>query len=158
MCDDILLRFGLVTAEHLEAARALQSREGAPLTECLVRTGAIDEATLVEALARALFLPSVTAADLAAVGADVLQLLPADLAIEVRALPLAVEDDLMTVAFADATDERGVAEVAFFAGRAVARVIAPPSAIRAELERHFGIRVLSQARAVVYRAARVARR
>jgi hypothetical protein len=143
MCDEILLRLGLVSAAQCEAARALCSRHGAPLTEWLVRAGAIGEAALVDALAAALRLPTLTADDLASVSADVLQLVPADVIVERRAIPVAVDDALITVAFADAADEEAVAEVAFFAGRDVARAVAAPSTICAVLRRWFDIHVLS---------------
>jgi hypothetical protein len=146
MCDEILLRLGLLSAEQLAGARALSARESRPLTECLVRAGVIDEGVLVAALARALFVPIVTAEQLAKVDARAAGLLPRELAFELRALPIAVDDEVVTIAFADAADEHAVAEATFFAGRAVARAVAPPLALCAALERRFGIRVLSEPR------------
>ena len=158
MCDEILLRSNLVTAVQLGVARSLQAREGGALTECLVRIDAVDETALVEALASALFLPTATTAELAAVDADLMKLLPAELIIELRVVPIAVDGDLLTVAFADPSDERAVAEVAFFAGQDIARAVAPPTGIRAVLERMFGIRVLSQLRPIASRVALAASR
>jgi hypothetical protein len=148
MCDEILLRLGLLNAEQLDAARAMRLRESRPLTECLVRAGAIDEAALVDALAGALRLPTVTAAHLFAVDAGVAALLPRELAVELRAFPVAVDDELITIAFADAADEAAVSEATFFVGRAVARAIAPPLAICAALERRFDIQLLSERRPI----------
>jgi hypothetical protein len=59
---------------------------------------------------------------------------------------VAADDEMITIAFADPADKEAISEVAFFVGRAVAPAIAPPSAIRAELERRFGLRVLLEAR------------
>jgi len=158
MCDDILLRSNLVTAMQLGVARSLQAREGGALTECLVRIDAVAESALVDALASALCLPTATAAQLAAVDSELMKLIPSELAIELRAVPIAVDDDLLTVAFADASDERAVAEIAFFAGRDIARAVAPPTGIRAVLERLFGIRVLSQLHPTASRVAKAASR
>jgi hypothetical protein len=146
MCDEILLRLGPLTAEQLATARTACSRESRPLTECLVRAGVIDERVLVATLASALRLPTVTAEQLAKVDVGVAALLPRELAFELRALPIAVDDEAVTIAFADAVDEHAVSEATFFVGRAVARAVAPPLALGATLERRFGIRMLSEPR------------
>ncbi len=156
MCDEILLRLALVTAEELDAARRLRARQGGALTEHLVRGGAVSEAALVEALSAALFVPTATADELATIDLALMKLLPAELMVEMRAVPIAVDREMLTVAFADVSDAQAVSEIAFFAGRDIARVAAPPTAICALLEYAFGIRVLSEMRTLASRSDRSA--
>ena len=63
---ELLVEEGRVSARDVADALALQAQTGAPIGQALVRTGALSEADLLEALSRQLDLPVQTAVDLPA--------------------------------------------------------------------------------------------
>jgi len=140
--SSLLVRHGVVRADEVAAAHALQQREGGSFGECLVRLGAVDEQRLVEFYHKRLMIPRVDANRLAIVSPKVLSLVPVDMAIEFRVLPIDVDaEGALTLAMADPTNNHAVDEVGFFTDRFVVRAVAAESAIREAIEHHYGIPV-----------------
>jgi hypothetical protein len=150
MSGELLMQIGAFGPSQLEEAKALRLREGGSLHECLVRVGALHEDVFVESLAAQLRIPRVGSAQLENIPASVLALVPAEMAVELRALPIAVDPDgTLTLAMSDPTDEEAYSEIGFFSGRFVVRVAATPSEIRRAIERHFGIRLVGSCESAV---------
>jgi hypothetical protein len=140
--SSLLVRHGVVRADEVAAAHALQQREGGSFGECLVRIGAVDEQRLVEFYHKRLMIPRVDANRLAIVSPKVLGLVPVDMAIEFRVLPIDVDSEgTLTLAMADPTNNHAVDEVGFFTDRFVVRAVAAESDIRQAIEQHYGIPV-----------------
>lgn len=136
--ESLLLRSGLVDAEHLDEARGFRLIHGVTISESLVALGALDEETLVEFFHRRLLVPRIDPESLDEVPASVLSLVPADMAVEFRVLPVALDaHGELVLAMADPADTHVVEEVGFFAGRPCLRAVASPSALRAAIERHY---------------------
>ncbi len=137
----VLLEAGLVDAAQLHRALAAQRETGRMLGRTLVDLGIIDEDTLVGALARQLRLP---VADLRGLRIDpqLLELIPAKLAYELRCLPLYLESSgtarQLHVALEDPGDESALEELRGKIGLALRPVLAAPSAIEAALLRNYG--------------------
>lgn len=142
LSSSLLVRHGVVRADEVAAAHALQQREGGSFGECLVRLGAVDEQRLVEFYHKRLMIPRVDANRLAIVSPKVLSLVPVDMAIEFRVLPIDVDaEGALTLAMADPTNNHAVDEVGFFTDRFVVRAVAAESAIREAIEHHYGLPV-----------------
>lgn len=137
---ELLLRHELVSAQHLaEAEWATQAGRHSWLEELLLR-GRLDEERYVDCVGRALYVPRCDLERLANVPADVLALIPGDLAAEHRILPLWVEaDGDLRVVMADPTDRRAFDEAQFFADRRLLREVAAPSAVAWALDRYHGV-------------------
>jgi hypothetical protein len=106
-----------------------------------------DESRRVGVLARKLRIRVTSATALHSAPADVVALLPADVAVEHGALPVELDGDgVLTVAMADPSDEQALAEIGFFTGRYIARTAAAPSALGAALVQHLKIALPSRRR------------
>src|SRR5947209_2030306 len=106
MSGELLQKIGVISGSEIEKAKALQLKEGGSLLECLVRVGAVQEEAFVGSLAAHLRIPRVDAARLGNIPASVLGLVPAEMAVEFRALPIAVDGDgTLMLAMSDPTDE-----------------------------------------------------
>ncbi len=128
MADDagaLLVRAGLITAEHLAAARAAQVADGGTVGEHLVTAGVVDDERLTEFYRTRLLVPQVHPNTLARLSPSIIALLPADLAAELRAVPVALDKDgNLTVAMSDPSDRHAVDEIGFFTGHYVVRAVA----------------------------------
>lgn len=71
---------------------------------------------------------------------DVLALVPSDVAIEHRVVPIAVEPDGdLRIAMVDPTDEAAVEELEFFCDRRILREAAPATAVAWALHNYYGV-------------------
>ena len=135
---ELLVRRGVVTADALRRATARKAMNGGTLGEYLVSDGAVDEDTLADFFHRHLVLPRVADSRLAHVSPAVLRLVPAEVAVEFRVLPIAVDNDgSLFVAMADPSDNHAVEELSFFVDAFILRGVATESALRVALARHY---------------------
>jgi Type II secretion system (T2SS), protein E, N-terminal domain len=140
----LLLRAGVLRPDQVAQAVALRQREGGSFGECLIRTGAISEDSLVEFYHKRLMIPRINAAKLDHIPLKVIALVPADMAAEFRAIPVEIDGEgNVTLAMADPSDNHAVDEVAFFLDRFVVRAVAAESAVRRAIERYYGVRFMS---------------
>jgi hypothetical protein len=139
---ELLLRGGIVKAPDLRRALELQEQTGAPLGECLVRLGVIDEAALATFYHKRLVLPMLDEDKLQKIPREVLSLVPKEVAVEFRLLPVMIDrDGALLVAMADPSDNHAVEELGFFVNRFVVRAVARMSAIRRAIEKHHGVKL-----------------
>jgi len=135
----LLVRSGLVTASALESARARQTAEGGTIGEQLVYGKAISDEALTEFYRSRLLVPQVNPNQLAKLAANVVQTIPADMAVELRAVPVQLDNDTnLTVAMGDPSDSHAVDEIAFFTGTYVVRAIATQMQIAWCLAHYYG--------------------
>ena len=141
----ILLRKGLVTGDQLAAALETQRRSGDRLGRILVSLGYVNQLAVARALAEQFGLPF---RDLLAdpPPAELVRLLDEDTARRFRAVPVAVEGDVVEVAVADPGDEAALAAVAVRLGRPVRWVVTGELDIYRTLERVYRDVYLDRAR------------
>jgi hypothetical protein len=131
----------LATDAQIRAAVAATAGTTTTWLEYLVSTGALDEVAVVHASSRVAGVPVSDLHRLATVAPELQRLLPGDLAIEHRMIPLGLEaDGDLCVAMADPFDLTGVREVEFFIGRGVVREIAAATPIAWALNAYYGAR------------------
>lgn len=135
-----MLEAGAVTERQLEAALEVQARSGGRLGEVLVASGQVAAESICLALCRQ---QGVASEDLAEAipEADALELLPAEVALKHRVLPLMLDDGRLRVAMADPFDPAALDLVKMFAGGVLERVHAPANAISDAIGRHYGSNV-----------------
>lgn len=135
---ELLVRRGVVSADALTHAMKSKAMQGGTLGEHLVRSGAIDEETLAAFFHRHLVLPRIASARLEHISPAVLRLVPAEVAVEFRVMPVAVDrDGSLLVAMADPSDNHAVEELAFFVDAFILRGVATQSALRVAIARHY---------------------
>ena len=128
MADDagaLLVRAGLITDPALTSARSAQRHGGGTLGEHLVAARAVSDESLTEFYRARLMVPQVSPATLAKLSPAVVALLPADMAVEFRVMPVSLDKDgNLTVAMSDPSDRHAVDEIGFFTGKYVVRAVA----------------------------------
>lgn len=142
MADDagaLLVRSGLVSSSALEEARAKAENLGGTLGEQLVASGAVSDDDLTEFYKKRLLVPQVNPNSLARLPAKVVAVIPSNMAIELRAIPVSLDaDNNLTIAMSDPSDRRAVDEIATFTGSYVVRAVATQMQIAWCLAHYYG--------------------
>jgi hypothetical protein len=142
MADDagaMLVRSGLVSAGALADARAQVEQQGGTIGEQLVAAGALADDALTDFYRVRLLVPMVNPNSLARLSAKVVAVIPSDMAIELRAVPVSLDaENNLTVAMSDPSDTHAVDEIAFFTGAYVVRAVATQMQIAWCLAHYYG--------------------
>ena len=142
MADDagaLLVRSGLVSAKALDSARAAATKAGGTIGEHLVASGAISDDALTEFYRSRLLVPQVNPNSLARLKTKVVEAIPPDMAVELRAVPVAFDaDGNLMVAMSDPSDRHAVDEIGFFTGNYVVRAVATQMQIAWCLAHYYG--------------------
>lgn len=142
MADDagaLLVRSGLVSSTALDEARAYADEHGGTIGEQLVATGVVADDALTDFYKSRLLVPQVNPNTLARLPAKVVAVIPSDMAIELRAIPVSLDaDNNLTVAMSDPSDRHAVDEIAFFSGAYVVRAVATQMQIAWCLAHYYG--------------------
>jgi hypothetical protein len=134
-----MVRAGLIASHHLSAARALQNSDGGTIGEHLVTVGAVSDEALTEFYRSRLMVPQINPNTLARLPSAVVAVLPGDMAVEFRAVPVSLDKDgNLTVAMSDPSDRHAVDEIAFFTGKYVVRAVATQMQIAWCLAQYYG--------------------
>jgi hypothetical protein len=140
---DILLEAGEIDAAQLEAALREQEESGRPLGITLVRMGALREETLVRTLASQLSLP-MASLEGKRISAEVLELVPFDLAEKHRCFPLFVKDEgegrALYLGMEDASDLDAIDRIGRSVGLTIRPVLVAPSELEEALLRQYQAR------------------
>jgi hypothetical protein len=137
---EVLLEYGAITAEQLEAGLKAQRQTQQRLGATLVSQGAITETMLVQALSAALGIPVV---ELAAITPDwaAVHLLRARFCEQHEVFPFALESlggrRHLVVAMADPLNQSAVEEIEFTTGLKASPRVAALSAVRAAVLRYY---------------------
>jgi len=136
----LLVRRALLTPDQVEWAVLTARGTNRTWLEEVLLVGLVDEALLCQCVSSELHVPFCRFDVLSAIGDDVLQLLPAEVAAEHRVLPLSVEPDGdLHVAMVDPSDRTALEEIHFFAGRRLVREVAVATAIAWALHHYHGV-------------------
>jgi len=106
----VLLERGYVTDDALQQAISRHSEVGGRLADILVNIGVLSEQRIARAIEESIGIPLINLPRVD-IMADALAKVPADLASELRALPFAIDQDRLRVAFIDPLDALGIEEV-----------------------------------------------
>lgn len=137
---EILVRAGVLERERLDEAMERVPEES-DLGEYLVSKGLVDEGAMMQAISRALNLPTVSLAD---VHPDerALGLVPREFCVEYTLFPIELEStragDHLHVAMANPSDVRAIKQVTRKARRRIRPLVAPAREIRQAIARHYG--------------------
>jgi len=135
----LLVRSGLVTTTALDEARARVDQLGGTIGEQLVFASSIGDDALTDFYRVRLLVPQVNPNTLARLPVRVVAAIPGDMAIELRAIPVALDgENNLTVAMSDPSDRHAVDEIAFFTGAYVVRAVATQMQIAWCLAHYYG--------------------
>ena len=135
--EQLVLERGLVAPETLARARLVQAETGERLDSVLTRLGMIAEQTLAGALAKETGLPLAGTSDFPAE-----PVLPEAVSVrflrDVKAVPIAANDDSVDVALIDPLDPYPLEALTFALGRRVRPLVAKANDVEAALDRLYG--------------------
>jgi type IV pilus assembly protein PilB len=134
---ELLVEAGVIDGDQLQAVLAHQRKWGGRVGQCVVALGFASEAQVVRALASRLDCP---VADLSALRpgpelAAALALVPPEVALRHKLIPIAVEASCLTVAMADPTNVVAADDLSFRVGRRVRVAIAGETEIARAVRR-----------------------
>jgi hypothetical protein len=135
---EILQRRGLITAEELGRALAIQRRTpGTRLGVCLLRMGIVDEEALAEALGEQLGVPVVPSSALDDLPPEVIERIPAEMARSFAIVPLRVLGREIHLALADPQNLGRLDEISFALGCRIRAFLATEPAIERALAQYY---------------------
>lgn len=139
--QSLLIRAGLVNREAME--HAVRATAGTPTTwlEHLVAHKLVADDQVAALAASECFVPLCDVGCLERVADDVIALVPWDVAIEYRAVPVGLEDGDLRLAMLDPCDDLAFEELQFFlGGQRLLREVAPATPLAWALHRYYGHR------------------
>jgi hypothetical protein len=135
----LLVRSGLIRSDDLAAARIACADVGGTIGEHLVAAGLVADELLTEFYRSRLLVPQVNPNNLARLASALVAVIPADMAVELRVVPVAVDrEGNLTVAMSDPSDRHAVDEISFFTGKYVVRAVATQMQIAWCLAHYYG--------------------
>jgi type IV pilus assembly protein PilB len=134
---EILLKEKLITPDQLKQALEHQKANGARLGNSLVKLGILNDDEVTAALSRLYGVCSIKLAGLK-VDPDVTKLIPMDMAMRYRVLPLSRVGSSLTLAMVDPTNSFAMADIKFMTGFNIEPVLASEAGVMEAIKRHYG--------------------
>jgi type IV pilus assembly protein PilB len=134
---DMLLEAEVITAEDLQRALEIQQSSGERLGSILIKLEIVDSRMLSELLGAQHSVDGVDLRDTKP-SKEALALITPEMARRLGCLPLALDDDTLSVAMVDPRDEALVAELVRHTGKKVRRMVAPQTTIYSAIVQYYG--------------------
>ncbi len=137
---EALIKKNLVTSEKLEEAQSEQQKSGEPLGQVLLRKGLIREEDLTRVLAEQYSIPFIRFGKFL-IAKEVLEKVPAKLAVYFKIVPIRAGTDVLTVAISDPKDIRVLDDIrmALKAKYRIEAVLATPTDIANAIKKYYGL-------------------
>jgi hypothetical protein len=135
----LLVRSGLVSSSALDDARLKVANLGGTVGEQLVAAGQVTDDALTAFYKQRLLVPQVHPNVLARLPAKVVAVIPTELAIELRAIPVSIDaENNLTIAMSDPSDRQAVDRISVFTGSYIVRAVATQMQIAWCLAHYYG--------------------
>ena len=135
----LLLKEDMVTIDQIREAIENISDTGRDLGEALIDLGYITETELLDFLGKSYGVPVISIDD-HTIENEVLELIPAETAIENRLIPLSITGSALTVAMSDPSNILLVDELIFLTGKNIIPVVVSKRSVVSMLEKYYGYR------------------
>jgi len=133
---ELLVRERLISSAALEKAEEVSRKSGERLSLALVRQGALTEAELTHFLSRQYGVPAVNLADFE-LEADVIALVPKEMARKHQVIPMSRVDNALIVAMADPSNIVALDDLKFLTNYNIDVVVASEAAIAEALAKYY---------------------
>ncbi|MDR3669406.1 MAG: type IV-A pilus assembly ATPase PilB [Holophaga sp.] len=134
----MLVKAQLITDPQLEEAINLQRREGGKLGSIVVRLGFCADQDIVSFLGMQYGVPAADLDQWPPIESSVIALVPAELAIKHKVLPLQRSGNVLTMAMSDPTDIFAMDDVRFHTGYNIDPVVSSEMGLIRAIERYYG--------------------
>ena len=145
-----LVQEGLLTREQLQEALKVQAQKGQKLGSVLVGLGYISDEALLTFLGKQYGIESTSLIDVC-IHEDVMGVIPSNIVLKHRVLPLKVEARTINLAMESPNDFTAIREVEFFTGKRVYPVIVP------SYQMDLALRCLEEKEAMVFAGVEIKR-
>ncbi len=128
-----------MSSSALDEARSKVADAGGTVGEQLVAAGQVTDDVLTAFYKQRLLVPQVHPNILARLPAKVVAVIPSDMAIELRAIPVSIDpENNLTIAMSDPSDRHAVDQISVFTGSYVVRAVATQMQIAWCLAHYYG--------------------
>jgi type IV pilus assembly protein PilB len=133
---ELLLRDQIISPEQLQRAQEESRKSGDRLGNALIKTGAIPEEDLTQFLSKQYGVPAVNLAEFD-IDSEVIALVPKDVAIRHRVVPINRAGSSLIVAIADPSNILAIDDLKFVTGYNIEAVVASDVGISDAIERYY---------------------
>ena len=133
---ELLLRDQIISPEQLQRAQEESRKSGDRLGNSLIKTGAIPEEDLTQFLSKQYGVPAVNLAEFD-IDAEVIALVPKDVALRHRVVPVNRAGSSLIVAIADPSNILAIDDLKFVTGYNIEAVVASDVGISDAIERYY---------------------
>ncbi len=133
---EILIRDNLISSEDLEKALEEQKRTSEGLNSILVKRKLIDEDTLTQVLSEGLGYPPISISRLT-IDAEVVQIIPKEIAVEYQIMPISLMGDHLTLAMADPLNIFAIDNIKALTGYTINPIIGRIKDIEKTIEKYY---------------------
>jgi type II secretion system protein E len=133
LLGSVLVQAGQLSQDQLAEGLARAAQEAAPLGDVLASLGYVSQEEMLQAISDYLGLPVVSLSE-SPPDPSAMSLVPREFALRRQALPIAIDDGVLTVALGNPMDLQIVDDLRLATGMTVRPVVAPPAEIRRALE------------------------
>ena len=137
---ELLLRDQIISPEQLQRAQEESRKSGDRLGNALIKTGAIPEEDLTQFLSKQYGVPAVNLAEFD-IDSEVIALVPKDVAIRHRVVPINRAGSSLIVAIADPSNILAIDDLKFVTGYNIEAVVASDVGISDAIERYYNKKV-----------------
>ncbi len=134
---ELLLREGLINESQLKEALEYQKERGGRLGSIFINLGFVSEEDIAEVLSKQQGVPAINLSKFE-IDKSVLNIIPEEHCRKALIIPISKIGDTLTLAMVEPTNLMTISEIEFMTGLKVQPVIAPESAIRAAIDKHYG--------------------
>jgi type IV pilus assembly protein PilB len=134
---ELLTKASLITQDQLKEALKVQKETAGKLGETLIKLGFVSEEDITECLSQQFGVPSINLAHFE-IDANVIKLIPADVARKYNILPVNKTGATITIAMADPTNVFAMDDIKFMTGYNVEPVVASELGIKAAIDNYYG--------------------
>lgn len=134
---ELLVKENLITAEQLETALNYQKNYGGRLGSIIVSLGYISEDEMLSALGRQYGIPSINLSYFE-IDPSVISLIPVEIALKYRLIPLSRVGSTLTIAIADPANVFAIDDIKFMTSLNVEPIVASEASIRTSIEKYYG--------------------
>lgn len=135
----MLVEAGLITEDQLQQGLTTAVQYGGTLVQNLIRLGHVTDLELARFLSSKLKLPMAEESQFENLPAFITRLVPGDIVLAHRLVPIMLHAGVLHVAMSDATDRAALEEIGFATGYRTAPVVAPFNLVEQAMARYYGI-------------------
>jgi len=137
---EMLIHEGKITPAQLEEALKLQVIFGGRLGTNLIEMGILEEDEIARLLSKKLKVPYLDPPDhLMKIPAEIIQLIPRDIAEKYQVIPFRKENRRLTLVMADPSNLKSIDEIAFRTGFIIQPAVTPELRLSMALEKHYKV-------------------